>query len=732
MGANEEKRKVAETHLRKVTEQFPEDVEAWIELAQILEQTDLNESLKSYKTATKILQDKVEADVPPEILNNVGSLNFRLGKLEESRECFETALARAEAEAEDDERYYKQIIITIRYNLARINEALCQHDKSERLYKDILMDCPNYIDCYLRLGCMASDRGQIYEASDKFKDALQISNEDPDAWSLIGNLHLAKMEWGPGQKKFERILKQPNTASDAYSHIALGNVWLQTLHQPSKDKEKEKKYQDRALAMYKSVLRNDHKNIWAANGIGAVLAHKGCIQEARDIFAQVREATADFCDVWLNIGHIYVEQRQYISAIQMYENCLKKFYKHPNVEVLQYLARAYFRAGKLKEAKMTLLRARRVAPHDTVILYNIALILQKLASQLLRDEKSTLTEVLQAVHELGISHKYFQYLAVEGDKQKYDLGRAAVEARQCQDLLSQAQYHVARAKAIDEQEREQKRSQQQARESFREKQLKMQKDLEEQQRMKMEAKAKMRQDYMDKMKKATEIGIIDDSGPPKKGGGGGRKKGKRDDGEIHTSDEDDPAGEGAQGSSKDRSRKRTKKETKAQRKARKKAERVAAGTEKLSEKQASKIKSKAFLNSDSSSSDDDGGEKMRIVSRSASPRSGDGSGSERGGKKRRIESGSRSRSGSRSSRSGSRSKSRSKSGSRSRSRSKSGSRKSGSRSPSGSRSRSGSKRARSGSARSRSGSPAKSGSGSPAKSRSGSPAKSMSGSPARS
>merc|ERR1719210_2118173 len=285
---NEEKRKIAESHLKKVTEQFPEDVEAWIELAQILEQNDLVESLKCYKTATKILQDKVEADVPPEILNNVGSLNFRLHKMEEARECFETAFSRAESEAEDDERYYKQIMVTVRYNLARINEALCQHDRAEKLYKEILMDCPNYIDCYLRLGCMARDRGQIYEASDKFKDALQI-----------GNLHLAKMEWGPGQKKFERILKQPNTASDAYSHIALGNVWLQTLHQPSKDKEKEKKYQDRALAMYKSVLRNDHKNIWAANGIGAVLAHKGCIQEARDIFAQVREATADFCDVWL-------------------------------------------------------------------------------------------------------------------------------------------------------------------------------------------------------------------------------------------------------------------------------------------------------------------------------------------------------------------------------------------------------------------------------------------------
>merc|ERR1740129_1102728 len=34
---NEEKREIAKSHLRKVTEQFPEDVEAWIELAQILE-----------------------------------------------------------------------------------------------------------------------------------------------------------------------------------------------------------------------------------------------------------------------------------------------------------------------------------------------------------------------------------------------------------------------------------------------------------------------------------------------------------------------------------------------------------------------------------------------------------------------------------------------------------------------------------------------------------------------
>lgn len=118
---------------------------------------------------------------------------------------------------------------------------------------------------------------------------------------------------------------------------------------------------------------------------GAVLAHKGYYRDARDVFAQVREATADISDVWLNLAHIYVEQKQYISAVQMvrvsllfgcivvlfciaiwlnafsplapqYENCLKKFYKYQNTEVLLYLARALFKCGKLQECKQMLLK----------------------------------------------------------------------------------------------------------------------------------------------------------------------------------------------------------------------------------------------------------------------------------------------------------------------------------------------------------------------------------------
>ena len=118
--------------------------------------------------------------------------------------------------------------------------------------------------------------------------------------------------------------------------------------------------------------------------MGAGLAHKGLLNEARDIFAQVREATAEFSDVWLNIAHILVEQKQYIRAIQMYENCAKKFCKQPNAEIMLYLARALSKAGKLAECKQMLLRARHVSPEDINLVYNLALVQRKLSKQILQ------------------------------------------------------------------------------------------------------------------------------------------------------------------------------------------------------------------------------------------------------------------------------------------------------------------------------------------------------------
>lgn len=487
--------------------------------------------------AIKIFNEIVEntgqsPEIPPEIYNNVAALYFRMGNYREASSYYESALKRVKEEMAHEESYFKLIQVTLSYNLGRLYEATHEYTKAEAIYKDILREHPNYVDCYLRLGCMSRDLGQIYEASDWFKEALQVEKDHPDAWSLIGNLHLAKSEWGPGQKKFERILAQESTANDTYSIVALGNVWLQTLYQPSKDKDKERRHQDRALQMYKQALKVDPHNIYAANGIGSVLAHKGYINEARDVFSQVRESTADFSDVWINIAHIYVELKQYVNAIGMYENCQKRFFPSTNVEIMLYIARAYYKWGKMRQCKTILLKIRRVIPNDTLILFNLALVLQKLAAAVLEDAKSSLSTVLQAVHELGLAHKYFGYLKTNGDKNKFDLGWAEKEEQRCQDLLSQAQYHVVRARQMDEEEQEIRKKQEFEREALRQKSFEEQRVRNEEKRKQEMELIQKRQEYMEKTKNILIFEAQPDEKPKKSRG----RKAGGDDGDGFVTD----------------------------------------------------------------------------------------------------------------------------------------------------------------------------------------------------
>jgi RNA polymerase-associated protein CTR9 len=512
-----EKREIAKQNLKKVTEQCPDDVEAWIELAQLLETNDIQGALHAYGTATKILKD-VTAEVPAEILNNVASLHYRLGNFDECARYYTVALDNANSEIIHDKIYYSAIAVTISYNLGRLYEAKSEYELAEKSYRNILSKYPQYIDCFLRLGCMCRDRGQIHEASEWFKEALRINQSHPDVWTLIGNLHLNKEQLGPAQHQFERILK--NNENDTYSQVALGNIWLHTLYQASRDKEKVKRHEQRALQMYKQVLKLDPKNIWAANGVGAVLAHKGLLNEARDIFAQVREATAEFSDVWINIAHILVDQRQYIRAIQMYENCSKKFHKNTNVEVLLYLARAFAKANKLYECKQMLLKARHVAPEDTVFMYNLALIQQKLSKQILQNDKSNLKSVQNAVNDLSIANRTFDWLATstEIDRTKFEFKHDFKnEARICTDLLNQAHYHLMRAKKLDEEERELKRKQEAQIKELKEKQEFEQKLKEDEQKQKEQELIKKRAEFVEKTQSYTKNIQIEETKPDKKG-----------------------------------------------------------------------------------------------------------------------------------------------------------------------------------------------------------------------
>ena len=63
------------------------------------------------------------------------------------------------------------------------------------------------------------------------------------------------------------------------------------------------------------------------------------------------------------------------------------------------------------------------------MLFNLALVQQRLAMQVLKEDRCVLRNVLGAVRELETAHRYFIYLSKYGDRMKFDLQFALHEAR---------------------------------------------------------------------------------------------------------------------------------------------------------------------------------------------------------------------------------------------------------------------------------------------------------------
>lgn len=166
--------------------------------------------ITAYERALQLMQGR-GVSISHEVWNNVGVLRQKLGScrvtqkhvdarvlltnvyirvctgdLKGAEQAFNYALEKSGA----TETNFKAQNITTLYNLALLYEATHQYDKATSLYKTLLKEHPNYTDCeyfysspplplvqyidlmstlilgYLRLGCMARDRGHIFEAAE--------------------------------------------------------------------------------------------------------------------------------------------------------------------------------------------------------------------------------------------------------------------------------------------------------------------------------------------------------------------------------------------------------------------------------------------------------------------------------------------------------------------------------------------------------------------------------------
>lgn len=202
------------------------------EMAQLLEQTDINKTTKAYMFALGICGQKIErgesVEYMPELLNNVAAINHMDGRLEAAEGSYSKALDLCASKIQDNDVDIatEATITSIRYNLARLYEERNEIKRAEEIYKDISSKYHGYADAHLRLGVIEQSRGNFEAAAELYKDVFgMIDNKNVDAWTLMGMLQQKQNQIRNSRKTLERIVKDINRY-DVYALLALGNNHL--------------------------------------------------------------------------------------------------------------------------------------------------------------------------------------------------------------------------------------------------------------------------------------------------------------------------------------------------------------------------------------------------------------------------------------------------------------------------------------------------------------------------
>jgi RNA polymerase-associated protein CTR9 len=286
--------------------------------------------------------------------------------------------------------------ITVAYNLGLVFEIRALYENAANIYNAILKQYPEYHDCVLRLGHIARTKGDFKTAAKYFKQVLDANPKDFVSRTLLANLDMHANHFDAAKKMFSAIFKDSGQ-TDRYAQLALANIALKDKSKLARERSGAIRY---AVRIYQEVLTADPKNLYAANGLGVILLREAELASAKETFAQIREATGDVPDVWINLAHIYVAQRQYDHAIKMYHHIIEKFNRGTDVYVVMCLANAQYIGGNAKAAQATLQRALRLAPNDSTIWYNLAVSLEDHAISLLKSTHRSYQEVRGARSDL--------------------------------------------------------------------------------------------------------------------------------------------------------------------------------------------------------------------------------------------------------------------------------------------------------------------------------------------
>ncbi|KAK0622896.1 hypothetical protein B0T14DRAFT_426322 [Immersiella caudata] len=393
--------------------------------------------------------------LPPQLLNNMGCFYYQDEKHELASELFEAALSACVHIGEtDNELDTDALVTTISFNLGRSYETRGLTDQAVEVYEGLLKRHDDYTDARTRLAYINLRRFPNKEGPDGVAKLYQENPSDLEVRALYGwflgkvtaKKRPANVNEDPENRHYKHTL-QNYEKHDRYALVGMGNLHLITAREmrreTEQDKQKRSAMYGRAVEFFDKALQLDPKNAYAAQGIAiALVEDKKDYKAALQIFSKVRDTVKD-SHVFINLGHIFAELRQFSKAIESYETALSKEGKANDPAILSCLGRTWLtraKADRNLDAYKTALtyaqKALAVAPEQAHFKFNVAFVQIQLAMTInaLPDGQRTSAQLQEAADGLESAIKTLDEIAASPNPPypKHDIEQRANMARNTQ------------------------------------------------------------------------------------------------------------------------------------------------------------------------------------------------------------------------------------------------------------------------------------------------------------
>ncbi|KAL2181261.1 uncharacterized protein P884DRAFT_295594 [Thermothelomyces heterothallicus CBS 202.75] len=453
--------------------------------------------------------------LPPQLLNNIGCFYSQEGKHRLATEFFQAALdSCARISQTENDLDIDALLTTIPFNLGRSYEYEGDIDKAIETYEQLLSRHSDYTDARTRLAYIKLRRNPNKEGPDAVAKLYQENPSDLEVRGLYGwflskvnsKKRPANVAEDPEQRHYKHTL-QSYDKHDRYALVGMGNLHLMAAREmrreTEQDRQKRSAAYNRAVEFFDKALQLDPKNAYAAQGIAiALVEDRKDYKNALQIFIKVRETIQD-AHVYVNMGHIYAELRQFSKAIESYEIALSKEGKANDAGIISCLGRTWLNKGRaernLDAYKMALEQAKKavaVAPDQLHFKFNVAFVQIQIALVLhsMRESERNSFQLEEAAEGLEEAIKILDEIAASPSPPypRHDIEQRANMARNTQRkqleraLASQREYEAKNkeklAAALEQRQAELRRREEERRkaeEAERERQEKIRREREE-------------------------------------------------------------------------------------------------------------------------------------------------------------------------------------------------------------------------------------------------------------